>query len=145
MVGGNLIFDKRGTFLFYFQGSQQGFPTQVSNRAFQLRFPTEISSHGSQHGSGQQAPAYTQVINRISTSYQQNQSLKLGADFRIFLFNTAPIVFEKFWGPPFLKRAPCDPHWGLYNVRHQSGLKKIFWGVGWFYTKEKTVSNSTRL
>lgn len=127
MVGGNLIFDKRGTFLFLFPG----FSTGVSNRGFQLRFPPSGSNHGSQHGSGQQAPAYTQVINRISTSYPQNQNLKLGADFRIL---------EKT--PQYIP--PLKNLWGIrgytplgFKCAYMLGTKKFFGGWGWFILKRK--------
>ena len=135
MVGGNLIFDKRGTFLFYFQGSQQGFSTGVSNRGFQLRFPPRGSNHGSQNGSGQQAPAYTQVINRISTSYPQNQNLKLGADFRIL---------EKT--PQYIP--PLKNLWGIrgytplgFKCAYMLGTKKFFGGWGVTNCKQKFSQN----
>ena len=148
MVGGNLIFDKRGTFLFYFQGSQQGFPTQVSTHG-----STHVPTHGSNQGIGTGVgtrclehmsaprnrdsrrplpPMFQHETHKLSTGYKQdinkNQSLKLGADFKILSSRGAHMVFEKFLGPPFLKKVPCDPHGGLYNVRHQS-VKKFFWGV----------------
>lgn len=78
------------------------------------------------------------LIHKLSTSYQQNQNLKLGADFRIL---------EKT--PQYIP--PLKNLWGIrgytplgFKCAYMLG-KKIFGGWGVVYTKEKTVSNTTRL
>ena len=76
-----------------------------------------------QHETHMLSTGYQQVINK------KNNNLKLGADFKILHFNSAPMVFEKFLGPPFLKRVPCDPLGVFTEVRHQA-VKKKNWGVG---------------